>query len=470
MTRAVRVAALACAVASCRSSAGGGEVVPPPERFAAELAEAYPADARANGVVRTFDLVAGETTTSLTDGPRVRVWAYNGQVPGPVLRVKLGETVRVRFENRLPQATTIHWHGVRVPNAMDGVPHATQPPVEPGGSFVYEFTPKDAGTFWFHPHVRSSEQVERGLYGVLVVEDTEPPPYARDVVWVIDDWLLDERGQVYDKFNTPHDLAHDGRWGSLVTVNGSTKESLALRSGERVRLRIVNTSNGRVYKPDFARVHATLIAFDGMYLREPIAPTGIELAPGNRMDLDIAVDTIASERIAVYDRFAPSRPNRLAEIVVDDIAPSTPAFASPARARVPRWSGALAEPVTHDFRLNARSGGPLGIAWTIDDAAFEGHEHAHPSALKLARGKWHRVRFTNESYRLHPMHTHGMFFRVLARDGVAADEPFFRDTVLVHAKETVDIGVVPLDPGKWMLHCHVLEHAESGMMTTIEVD
>jgi len=182
----------------------------PAERLAREIAGAYPERAAPTGVVRTFDIEAREAELPLVDGGKLRVWAYNGQVPGPELRIRLGETLRVRFTNRLPQPTTIHWHGVRVPNGMDGVPSVTQPPVEPGATFVYEFTPKDAGTFWFHPHVRSSEQVERGLYGVLIVEDRAPAPYARDVVWVLDDWLLDETRQIFGAFNTPHDLMHDG--------------------------------------------------------------------------------------------------------------------------------------------------------------------------------------------------------------------------------------------------------------------
>ena len=154
----------------------------PAQRLVREFSGAYPPEAHPTGQVRSFEIVAAETELPLLDGNRLRVWAYNGQVPGPELRIRLGETLRVRFTNRLPEATTIHWHGVRVPNGMDGVPSVTQPPVEPGGTFVYQFTPKDAGTFWFHPHVRSSEQVERGLYGVLIVEDRAPAPYARDVV------------------------------------------------------------------------------------------------------------------------------------------------------------------------------------------------------------------------------------------------------------------------------------------------
>jgi len=171
-----------------------------------EFTGSYPVSARPNGTVRTFDVVAAPARVSLAGGVATDVWAYNGQVPGPQLRVRLGETVRVRFTNRLPQATTIHWHGVRLPNDMDGVPTDKRPAIEPGGTFVYEFTPKDAGTFWYHPHHRSSEQVERGLYGVLIVEDAALPAYQQDVVWILDDWLLTPDQQVEPSFNTMHDL------------------------------------------------------------------------------------------------------------------------------------------------------------------------------------------------------------------------------------------------------------------------
>ncbi|HEY5920232.1 MAG TPA: multicopper oxidase family protein [Kofleriaceae bacterium] len=446
-----------CLLVACR---GGTTTQPTPT-----LEGAYPVEATPNGMVRTFEIVAAETELPLLGSERLRVWAYNGQVPGPTLRVRLGDTLRVHFTNRLPQSTTIHWHGVRVPNAMDGVPHATQPPIEPGASFTYEFTPKDAGTYWFHPHIRSSEQVERGLYGVLIVEDALPPPFGRDVVWVIDDWLLGPEGQIVPAFNTPHDLAHDGRWGNVITVNGRTDTSLHLAAGERIRLRLLNVSNGRVYVPDFSDVEPQLIAVDGLYLRAPIALERFELAPGNRIDLDIT-SSGASRAVIVADRFT-RRPNRLAELLVEG-GDSTARFPSPARARVPSWTAAAATPVTKDIVLDARRGGPLGIEWTMDGKAFAGHDHAH-AMLSLRTNAWTHLRFTNASARLHPIHLHGMFFKVIARDGRAIDEPFFRDTVLVHGRETVDIGLVPLDAGNWMMHCHVLEHAEAGMMTMIEV-
>jgi FtsP/CotA-like multicopper oxidase with cupredoxin domain len=172
------------------------------------------------GEFKEYKMVARQGQWSIVPPYSTSVWAYNGTVPGPVIRIKLGDTLKLTIKNELTQATTIHWHGVRVPNAMDGVPGVTQRAIQPGESFTYQFTPKDAGTFWFHPHVNAAEQVERGLHGVLIVEDPEAPVYTQDLAWVLDDWLFSKAGENYDQFVTRHDLAHDGRWGNLLTVNG----------------------------------------------------------------------------------------------------------------------------------------------------------------------------------------------------------------------------------------------------------
>jgi FtsP/CotA-like multicopper oxidase with cupredoxin domain len=440
-----------------------------------EFADAYPTDVRERGTVHAYDLTAAPAVLPLLDGRPLAVWAYDGQVPGPILHAVVGERLRVRFTNRLPVDTTVHWHGVRVPNAMDGSPGVTQPPVRPGETFVYEFVPKDAGTFWFHPHLRSSEQVERGLFGVLIVEDRAPPPYTRDVVWVLDDWRLGADGAIDPHFVTPHDLMHDGRWGNVVTVNGHVRETLEVRPGERIRLRLVNTANGRVFAPDFSALQAEVIAVDGMYAAHPLPPTGFEIAPGNRLDLDVTIPADAAGRtLAIVDRFT-REPFPLAAIRVAGNPVPTPTFPSPAHAAVPAWKDALAVPPAHSFELQAQRGGPYGITWTLNGAAYVepttagASDHSHHGSVPFARGRFQRVRFVNASYRLHPMHVHGMFFKVLARNGTPVDEPYWRDTTLVHGQETVDVGLVPLDPGKWMLHCHVLEHAEAGMMTTVEV-
>jgi FtsP/CotA-like multicopper oxidase with cupredoxin domain len=469
---------------------------------APELEGAYPVEARPKGRVREFAIRAAPVVVPLFDGKEVAVWAYNGKVPGPTLRVRLGETLRVRFRNDLPQPSTIHWHGVRVPNAMDGVPGVTQPPVLPGGEFVYEFTPKDAGTYWFHPHVRASEQVERGLFGVLVVEDERPPPYSRELVLVLDDWLVDSASRIVEKFNTPHELAHDGRWGNVITVNGRTLPNIELLPGERVRLRLVNVANARVFALGFEGLDARVIAVDGLYTARPLDPAGFMFAPGNRLDVDVTVPADAAGRSwTVTDQFSRLQTQELLELLdrrkatspaarlrqrlpeirdvpllrldVADRAPvATPNFPTPARAHVPAWSDAAERPTRADFTLASRPGGELGIQWTINGQAFDHQAHRSGGAdlAVLPGGAWSKLRFTNKSTRIHPMHLHGSFFKLLTRNGAPVDEPFFRDTVLVSFEETIEIGLVPVDRGRWMMHCHILEHAESGMMALLRVE
>jgi len=430
----------------------------------AELAQAYPATAPKATTTHSFELRAAPARLQQFDGRLLSVWAYNGQVPGPVLRVRLGEQVQVQLKNDLPQPTTIHWHGVRVPNAMDGVPGVTQDPVPPGGSFTYRFVPKDAGTFWFHPHVRGAEQVERGLYGVLVVDDRKSLPYSRDEVWVIDDWRLGRDGEIDPNFVTRHDLAHDGRWGQHITVNGDSAQQLSVRPGERIRLRLVNTSNGRIYRPDFGALAPKVVAVDGMYSARPLSLDGFDLAPGNRLDLDITIPPDATgQSFSVIDRFT-RRPYTLATIQVSGDAVPTPTFAPPINPNVPSWKGARERPVDVTYVLNAQRGGEHGIQWTINGKPWGQH-----SVSQLDEGRWVRVRFQNDSARLHPMHIHGQFFKVIERNGKPTSDPHFRDTVLLRGRETIDVGMVPLDWGRWMMHCHILEHADSGMMTEVQV-
>ncbi len=446
-------------------SGSAGQPNPARLGFEKELAAAYSASAPSPSGIRSFDLRAAPTSVQQFDGRMLAVWAYNAQVPGPTLRVRLGEEIEVRLVNDLPQPTTIHWHGVRVPNAMDGVPGVTQEPIPPGGTFTYRFVPKDAGTFWFHPHVRGAEQVERGLYGVLVVEDPEPLPYSRDEVWVLDDWRLGDDGEIDPNFVTRRDLAHDGRWGQVVTVNGDAAQSLEVRPGERIRLRLINTSNGRVYRPDFGPLAPKIIAVDGMYARRPLAMTGFDLAPGNRLDLDLVIPRDAAGRtFTVIDRLT-RRPFQLAALRVEGPPVETPAFTAPTNPNVPAWAAAAEQALDVTYVLNAQIGGPHGIQWTINGRPWGEHE-----VTQLSEGRWVRIRFQNDSARLHPMHIHGQFFKVVFRNGQPVDEPFFRDTVLLYGRETLDVGMVPIDWGRWMMHCHILEHAEAGMMTEIRVD
>ena len=188
------------------------------------------------------------------------------------------------------------------------------------------------------------------------------------------------------------------------------------------------------------------------------------LAPGNRLDLDITFGPDdAGKTITVMDRFT-RRANHLGTIEVSETVVPTPQFESPAKAKIPAWSDAMDRPIDVDYVLDAARGGKHGIAWRIN-----GETHPDGKHHVLTQGRWNKLRFDNRSGRLHPMHIHGQFFKVIARDGKPVDEPYWRDTVLVRPKESITVGMVPLDEGTWALHCHILEHAEAGMMTMIEV-
>lgn len=427
-------------------------------------AQAYPESIDPSGNIKEIALTAAPSEITLLGSDSFQVWSYNGQVPGPEIRINKRDTLKINFTNNLPQDTTIHFHGIRVPNAMDGVPGVTQDPIKPGETFIYEFTPKDAGTYWYHPHVRGSEQVERGLYGVIVVEDQQEPTYDQDQVIVLDDWRIDQGGQIDPRFNTGGDLMHDGRWGNFITTNGQTNYQLQAKAGQRLRLRLVNTSNARVYKLDFDDLTVSGFAVDGMLSREPFNPQGYELAPGNRLDIDVTIPMVSRNKPYVIRDIFTRETNKLVSIDIQDQLIAATQFDTPKATQFPDWTNTQTSRVDKEYRLNARRGGQFGIEWTINDKAYPDYD-----PITLKKGQFNVIRFTNESYRLHPMHLHGQFFKVLSRNGRLVDEPYLQDTVLIHSQETVDIGLVPLDEGVWANHCHALEHAESGMMTVVEV-
>ncbi|MBL8671404.1 MAG: multicopper oxidase domain-containing protein, partial [Alphaproteobacteria bacterium] len=273
--------------------------------------------------------------------PDTDVWAYNGSVPGPELRFKQGERARITFENGLPQASTVHWHGLRLPNAMDGVPGLTQAPVEPGGRFVYEFDLKDAGTFWYHPHLGSAEQLGRGLSGAFVVEESDPPTVDRELTWVLSDWRLDAQARIEGDFLDLFDVTHAGRLGNTVTLNGRVPDRVAVRAGERLRLRLVNVANARIFSLDFGALRPQVIAFDGHGVA-PHAPAGgrVALGPGMRVDLILDVDAAPGAKLPIIDRANPNRAFR----VVDLVAGAKPFRRTPLQDAVALPANPLPEP------------------------------------------------------------------------------------------------------------------------------
>jgi FtsP/CotA-like multicopper oxidase with cupredoxin domain len=414
-----------------------------------------------------------------SEHPPTSVWAYDGAVPGPELRFRQGERLRVEAENRLDVATTIHWHGVRVPNAMDGVPHLTQPPIAPGGGrFPYEFDLPDAGTYWYHPHLGSPEQVGRGLYGALIVEEREAPAVDRDVVWVLSDWRLDARARNVEDFRSFMDSSHAGRIGNTVTVNGAIRETFTVRAGERMRLRLINASNARIYGLSFEGHEPWLIAFDGQPL-EPrsLAKERVVLGPAQRADLIIDCNAAPGSRHRVVDDFYPRRAYRLLDLAYSSDAPlgrsprpvtplpanpySRPVLASAARHRIVFGGGMMG--AIPDQRAHK------GMFWTVNGTPVPEDRHHHAPLVTLERGRSVVFELVNDTRWHHPIHIHGHVFSVASRNGKPDPRGESGDTVLLDPQSRAEIAFVADNPGDWMLHCHVLEHQATGMMATIRV-
>jgi len=411
--------------------------------------------------------------------PATAVWAYDGTVPGPELRFRQGDRLRVEVENALDVGTTVHWHGIRLPNAMDGVPHLTQPPIAPGGGrFHYEFDLPDAGTYWYHPHLGSPEQVGRGLYGALIVEERNPPPVDRDIVWVLSDWRLDSDAKNVEDFRGFMDSSHAGRIGNTVTVNGAVRESFDVRAGERIRLRLVNASNARIYGLRLEGHEPWLIAFDGQPI-EPHQPENgrVVLGPAQRADLVIDCGGAPGSRHRLVDDFYPRRAYRLLDLVYSGTGvirseqrpvarlPANP-FPKPDQRKVERhrinFGGGMmgAMPNQREHK---------GMFWTVNGKPVPEDEHNHAPLLTLVRGRSYIFDLVNDTSWHHPIHIHGHVFQVLSRNGKPDHRGESGDTVLLDPRSRAEIGFVADNPGNWMLHCHILEHLASGMMAVIRV-
>jgi len=394
------------------------------------------------------------------------VWIYNNQIPGPTIRAKEGSTILVDVLNQLNEPTSVHWHGLRIDNAMDGVPGVTQDPIKPGSRFTYRLKLQEAGTFWYHPHFNAGEQLEMGLKGVLIVEERKKLPWTQDLIWFIDDWRFLEDGTIYPHFNTHHDLMHDGRWGNAITVNGQVKPEIKVSPGERIRLRIINGANARIFSHKIDGLEAKVIAVDGRPVSTEFLYDNFILSPGNRVDLDITIPNGANGKTFLIEDQFTRRPFILGSIVVEDTpSVSPPEFNPPTSKDFISADIFESIDISKTWDLNAIRGGEFGIGWAMNQRLWP---KADKASFKI--GEPVKIKFINSSSRLHPMHIHGAFFRVLEVNGAPAVEPFTRDTVLVGPRETIVIGLIPEHEGIWLTHCHIQSHAESGMMTTINID
>jgi FtsP/CotA-like multicopper oxidase with cupredoxin domain len=409
------------------------------------------------------ELTAAPMTVDWTEGGSTEVWAYNGQIPGPLIQARVGDTLRIHFTNNLDGKTTIHWHGLRIDYKMDGIP-AIQDKVKPGETFTYEFVVPDAGSYWYHPHVRAHYQVEMGLQGLLVVHEDEIPKVSTDRYFTWDDVRLEEDGSMSDIVTSGMDTMH-GRFGNLLLNNGSADLPLkdTIQAGSVERWRIVNTANARTMFFKVKGADWRIVGVDGGLLEEPYTTNRERLAVGQRFDLEV-IPKAGKETVSLemqlpkangfgfddYPMFEATVTGEAGELELPEWVPAV----------VPEVEEAQQEVV---MEFNAEQGA-VGLKWTINGETYE-----NSTAIQVTQDRPSLVRIKNLSNLEHPFHLHGQFFQNVERNGLAAEEPGLRDTVLIEGGDEVLLYTGFENPGRWMAHCHILEHAEAGMMTEIVV-
>lgn len=428
---------------------------------------------RARRPGRGMALRAKPATVSL-GGRKVATWTYDGMVPGPIIRATAGGVVRARLVNGLPAETTVHWHGIRIDPRMDGAPGYTQAPTKPGRAFDYVFKVPDPGTYFYHSHVGT--QLDRGLYGPLVVADPhEPLGYDEEFVVLLDDWLDGVDGTPDDalrRLNSTTD--HDDTLRSTLLggvsaeirhpfhlINGRMAEAPEVfnsRPGRVVRFRVINAAADTAYRVALGGHRMTVTHADGF----PCGPATVDaflIGMGERYDFVTRLGAGAFPLVALAEgkgarAFAIVRTTRTArrpsrDVKVPELERRLLAYAD----LRPRRADALPRPSrTVTVTLGMR---PSGNEWTLNDRLA-----ADPLRVRVEKGETIRIVMDNTSPMWHPMHLHGHTFQVRVGDRRGPR----KDTVNIKPRERLSVDVECDNPGEWMFHCHNLYHQEQGMM------
>lgn len=400
--------------------------------------------------------------------------------PPPVLRLSRGQPFRAEVLNTLDAYTSMHWHGLRLPNVMDGVPYLTQVPLGQGDRYSYEFTPQDAGTFWYHPHCTTMEQMAKGLTGLLIVEDERDPRFDLDLPVNLRDWRLGEDSQFIDLY-TARGAARNGTFGTLMTANWTSEPVYDVPAGGLVRLRLAATDTTRVYRLQMPGAEGRVIALDGHPVIDPVLWPGPEaplvLGCGQRVDLAIRVPGQEGAEL-VLQNDQPGGPRvllRLRAVGADlghDLGDLAPLAANP----LPEPDLADAEVLEFvfgwspsDAPVNDGFCGSLGYTfWSINRVAWPGDASGTGPLAELRLGRTYILRLRNESPNDHPIHLHGMVFKPL-RSNRREVSGNWVDTAMLLAEETMEVALVADNPGDWAFHCHVIEHQKTGLTAYLRV-
>jgi len=437
---------------------GGVMHAPPADVGAAYTRAREAAQPALGGKVVAVDLEAREMDWEFVPGKRTRAWGYNGQVPGPVLVANVGDVLEVRLTNSLSEPTTIHWHGLELPAPMDGT-DMVQHPIVPGETFTYRFALPTAGTFWYHPHSNEVVQLERGLYGALIVRGPDEPELDAERVLVLDDVALDRHGQIKPPGKWIE--KHDGRQGGTLLVNGRAAPELTMAAGQVERWRIVNAASARYVRLSLGGRPFVMLGTDGGLLTAPVTVTEVLLTPADRVDIAVGAfadgETLQVESLK-YDRMtvARSKTERFATLRVGPAAPSRAVIPERLRHIEPLVTGPVE--ATREVHLGFKLSLKRGVDFVVNKEAHHRDQPVRVGELQV----WDLV---NDTMMDHPFHLHGFFFQVVEVNGQPPGFLSWEDTINVPPKGRVRIAWMPDDrPGEWMYHCHILEHHESGMM------
>ncbi len=474
------------------------------------------------------DLASGDTlrmeaamVTKTIAGKTLTMYGYNGQIPGPLIRVAQKSTIFVQFVNNIEQPTTVHWHGLRLDNRFDGVPGLTQAPVETGASFLYELTFPDAGLYWYHPHVREDIQQDLGLYGNMLVDAIEAGYYGpanQEEILILDDFLIDDSGPIpFGKEAPTHTLM--GRFGNVMLVNGDPHHAMEFRNGDVVRFFLTNVANARTFNVTFGGNRIKVIASDVSRFEREEWVDSIPIGPAERYIVEVRFDrpgaTAMTNSIMAINHFrgefyphvdtlsriqvldTPAEPDYSAafgslrehETVQKDIAEYRPLFDKPVDINIElglRVDG-LPVPIVRMMEIDTLYVPPMEwndampmMNWLATGEQVEWILRDTDSGLENMKIDWSfdvgdvvKMRIFNDPHTLHPMnhpiHIHGQRFLVLEMDGIRNTNMAWKDTAIVPVGSTMDILVDMSNPGAWMMHCHIAEHLHAGMMLSFTV-